>query len=77
MKKDKCCGCQGEMYQNRDNYKCWHYDTAKIVWRVPIGHWETPPYIVKCVRIPNCYRRGNQGTHYIEKEKFDSRGYLS
>jgi hypothetical protein len=77
MKKQHCNGCRNNFYNSNNGLgvkECWSFEDAKIVWRIPIGNWETPPYKHKAIRIPNCYHTESQGTHYIKKESLDSRG---
>ena len=76
-----CRGCRNDFYNGNNNLnvkKCWHLKDAKIVWRIPVGHWERPPYKKRKVRIPDCYYhdQGSNRTHYIDPDtQLDSRGY--
>jgi len=79
MKKSKCSGCRNNFYNGNNQYgvkECWLLKNAKVVWRIPVGHWESPPYKKKAVRIPDCWRgEGSNRTHYIKKEALDKQWY--
>lgn len=80
MDKKYCVGC-GDNFYNGNNplgvLECWMCKDAKLVSRIIIGHWESPPYKnKKKIKVPNCYHeRGNNRTHYVKPESIDSRGY--
>lgn len=77
MNKQKCRGCRNDFYNGNNNVnvsECWSLKTAKIVWRIPVGNWECPPYKKKAVRVPSCYHTESQGTHYIKKESLNKNG---
>ncbi len=80
MKKKDCVGCRNDFYNGNNGLgvkECWSFKDAKIVWRISIGHWESPPYKKKAVRVASCWHNlsNGNGTHYIKKESLDSRGY--
>lgn len=80
MNKIHCQGCHNNFY-NGDNplgvRECWSYRRAKLVLRIPIGHWERPPYKnKKKTRVPDCwYGRGPNRIHYIDPNTLDKDGY--
>jgi len=80
MDRKHCAGCRDSFYNGNNNLgikECWHLKTAKLVWRIPIGHWENPPYLnKKKVQVFDCwYGSGPNRIHYIKPETLDSRGY--
>ena len=81
MDKKYCRGCRNNFYNGNNEFgikECWSFKDAKTVWRIPIGHWERPPYKNKRkVRVANCYYddRGSNRTHYVDPENIDSQGY--
>ena len=80
MDKKHCSGCRDNFYNGNNPLgvsQCWNFKDAKLVWRIPIGNWERPPYKnKKKVRIPSCfYGRGSNKTHYVKSEVIDSNGY--
>jgi hypothetical protein len=80
MDKKYCRGCSDDFYNGNNDLgvrECWAFKTAKIVWRIPVGHWERPPYLgKKKVKVASCWHgRGSNRVHYISPEALDSRGY--
>jgi len=80
IRKTQCAGCRNNFYNGNNNLsvkECWSFKGAKIVSRIPVGHWENPPYLNKQkVQVPDCYHgEGSNRTHYISPEQIDSRGY--
>lgn len=79
MKKEKCKGCRNNFYNGNNSLgvsECLSFKDAKVVWRIPIGHLENPPYKKENVRVPDCWQgEGSNRTHYIKAEALDSRGY--
>ena len=80
MDKRHCRGCESNFYNGNNNLnvkECWHFKDAKVEWRIPIGHWENPPYKnKKKVRVPNCYHeRGNQRIHYVHPARITKDGF--
>ena len=80
MNKKHCIGCANNFYNGNNNLgikECWSFKNAKLVWRIPIGNWERPPYInKKKVQIPDCFHeRGSNKTHYIKESTLTSDGY--
>ena len=57
--------------------QCWSLKDAKLVKRIPIGHWENPPYLKKRkVTVPDCWHgEGSNRTHYVEPERIRPNGY--
>ena len=80
MDKKHCRGCEDNFYNGNNNLgvkECWNLKSAKMVWRIPIGHWEEPPYKnKKKVHVPDCFHeRGSNRTHYIKPEAIGPQGY--
>ena len=79
MDKKYCIGCRQNFYNGNNNLgvkECWSREEAKLVWRIRIGHWETPPYKKKKELVASCYRTESQGDHFIDPDKsLDSKGY--
>jgi hypothetical protein len=80
MNKKHCLGCRDNFYNSNNPYgieKCWNLKNAKLVWRIPVGHWESPPYKnKKKVRVPDCWHgSGPSRTHYIKPESITPEGY--
>lgn len=74
MDKKHCAGCHSNFYNGRKNIggnDCWSLKTAKMVWRIAVGHWENPPYLNKKKHhVPDCWQgEGSNRTHYIDPEK--------
>jgi len=76
MDSKHCYGCRNNFYNNNFN-SCWSLKDAKRVWRIPIGHWENPPYRNKRkMRVPDCWHgEGSNRTHYIKPEALTADGY--
>jgi hypothetical protein len=59
-----CRGCYCNYYNSKatsgsSDGMCWNRKSGKIVWRIPIGIDEPPPYKnKKKVRVPSCWRGG-------------------
>ena len=74
-----CRGCYNDYYNghNRVGIKgCWHLPKAKVVWRVPIGQWEPPPYDLKCIRVASCWSGdATIAIRYKPKSAFTKEGY--
>jgi len=77
-----CIGCHDNYYNcqatsGSSDGMCWSRKTGKMVWRIPVGYWENPPYLnKKKVKVPDCWHgQGSNRTHYIKPEVLDSRGY--
>jgi hypothetical protein len=81
MKIDKnhCAGCRNDFYNHGSNSttgNCWSLDTAKMVWRIPVGNWERPPYLhKKKVKVPNCKHSESGGTHFVDPARISKTGY--
>ena len=80
MNKAFCNGCRNDFYNDKNPYgikECWSLKTAKVVWRIPVGHWEDPPYLnKKKVQVANCWQgEGSNRTHYVEPERITPEGY--
>ena len=81
MNKENCRGCRQNFYNGFNDLgvkECWSFHDAKLVWRVPVGHWENPPYKnKKKVRKPSCYHEeGSNRTHWISPDKINKDGYM-
>jgi len=80
MDKKHCSGCSDDFYNGHNDLgvsQCWSLKSAKLVWRIPIGHWESPPYKNKRKkRVPDCWHgRGPYRTHYVNPDRLTSDGY--
>ena len=80
MDQKHCSGCRDNFYNGNNSYdiqRCWMLDTAKLVWRVPVGNWESPPYKgKKKVRVPDCFHgEGPNKTHYVNPAAIGDDGY--
>ncbi len=74
MIKDKyCIGCHDNYY----NPGCWSRKTRKIVWRIMIGMWESPPYLnKKKSRVASCWHGiGNQRNIAVNPKAIGMDGY--
>lgn len=80
MDKKYCSGCRQNFY-NGNNYwgikECCHLKHAKLESRIPIGHWENPPYLnKKKVKVPACWSgEGSNRMHYVKPESINKDGY--
>ena len=75
-----CSGCRNNFYNGNNQHgikECWNLKSAKLVMRIPVGHWENPPYLdKKKVKVPTCWHEvGSNRTHYVEPERINSEGY--
>jgi len=77
-----CAGCHDDYYNSSSTSgsadgMCWMRKTGKIVWRIPVGLFESPPYKnKKKVRVPDCWHGiGNNRTLMIKSEVLTSAGY--
>ena len=79
IQQKHCAGCRNNFYNSgaSDTGKCWSRDTGKMVWRIPIGMQEPPPYIGKKKKhVPDCWHGdGCYRTIYIKPEALASDGY--
>ena len=80
MKKEHCNGCESNFYNGNNPFgveECWHFKEAKLVKRIMIGHWESPPYKdKKVINKLNCFsERGSNRTHYVSPDKISKEGY--
>ena len=74
MKKKYCNGCRDNFYNGNNQFgigECWNFKSAKVVWRIAIGHWEKPPYTnKKKKRVASCWHgSGSNRIHYIDPDK--------
>lgn len=72
-----CAGCHDDFYNHNQKGGCWSRKTGKMVYRVPVGMWEQPPYKdKKKIRVPDCWHgSGNQRTIMVEPEDLTKEGY--
>ena len=77
MNKQHCSGCHDNFYNHSQKDGCWSFKEAKLVWRIPVGMWENPPYKnKKKVLVPNCWHgEGSNRTLYVKPEAITSDGY--
>ena len=74
-----CSGCYENFYNSNHSLDgiCWSRKSGKMVWRIPIGMWEAPPYKnKKKVRVPSCWHgQGSNRTIMVNPEAIGSDGY--
>lgn len=80
MDRKHCIGCRDDFYNSRNPLgvaRCWNLKSARLVSRIPIGHWENPPYLdKKTKRVPNCWHgEGSNRIHYVDPERIDAAGF--
>ena len=75
INRKHCSGCRDDFYNARGG--CWSLESAKLVTRIPVGMWESPPYKnKKKEKVPNCWHgEGPHRTIYVDPEVLDSNGY--
>ena len=68
-----CAGCRNDHYNSSasNTGKCWSRESAKLVWRIPVGFQEMPPYKNKKKKqVPDCWHgEGPYRTVYIDSDK--------
>lgn len=57
IKKSKkmCVGCRDDYYNHSQPDGCWMFPDARIVERMKVGTFQTPPYKWKPRQTLNCY----------------------
>ncbi len=80
MDKKHCYGCRNDFYNGKNPYgveECWSRKKAKMVTRIGIGHWESPPYKNKTKRqVPDCWHgEGSNRTHFIDPASLTADGF--
>jgi hypothetical protein len=77
-----CQSCHDNYYNSPStsgsvDAMCWNRKKGKIVWRIPVGMWENPPYKgKKKIRTPDCWHGiGNNRTIMVSPEALTSEGY--
>ena len=57
MNRRHCAGCRNDFYNGNNKLgvkECWSLADAKLVSRIPVGYWESPPYKgKKSVKVPD------------------------
>lgn len=81
--KQMCSGCRNDFYNGNNNLgvsECWSYKDAKVVNKIRVGLWESPPYRNKATGgkrktgfCLNCF--SPYGSIMVSKEYLDSKGY--
>ena len=83
MIKKKCCiGCHDDYYNlsstsGSSDGVCWSRKSGKMVWRIPIGVDEPPPYKnKKKIKVPICWHGGGSNrTIMVKPESITKDGY--
>ena len=80
MDKKHCSGCADNFYNGNNPMgvtECWMLAKAKLVMRIPVGHWEDPPYVNKKeVKVPDCWNdESPDRIHYVKPEALTPDGY--
>lgn len=80
MDKKHCQGCRNHFYNGNNGLgvkECWSFKEAKLVWRIPVGMWENPPYKnKKKQKVPECWHgEGCNRTIYVKPEAIARDGY--
>jgi hypothetical protein len=80
MDKKHCNQCRNQFYNGNNNIgvkECWSFKGAKLVWRIPIGMWENPPYKNKKKQlVPDCWSgEGSNRIVYVKPEAIAKDGY--
>jgi hypothetical protein len=72
-----CRDCHDDYYNDTQPDGCWNRKEARLIWRIPIGLREKPPYLnKKSVRVPDCWHgQGSSRLIYIEKKALTRYGY--
>lgn len=74
-----CSGCYNNYYNGGHSLDgiCWSRKSGKIVWRIMIGMWESPPYLNKIKkRMASCWHGiGNQRNIAVKPEAIGIDGY--
>lgn len=72
-----CSGCYDNHYNCSETGGCWSRKSGTMVWRIPIGVDERPPYLhKKKKRVPSCWHGGGSNrTIMVDPNSIDSRGY--
>lgn len=77
IKIEHCKGCHDNYYNHSESGGCWSRGRGKMVWRIPVGMWESPPYLnKKKVKVPDCWHgSGPHRTIYVKPEALTADGY--
>lgn len=74
-----CSGCRNNFYNGNNPHgvtECWSRSTGKVVWRIRIGNFESPPYLnKKRFRAADCWHAESCGDHFIDPTKLSAAGY--
>ena len=77
-----CSGCHDNYYNSpstsgSSNGMCWSRKSGKMVWRIPVGLFESPPYKdKKKIHVPDCWHRfGSNKTIMVKPEAITKDGY--
>lgn len=61
-----CAGCADNCYNGKLAQRCWSFEGAHVVERVPVGKWDDPPYIWKPVVVLDC--RHTREVAFLKRE---------
>ncbi len=74
---EHCEGCRNNFYNGNNPLgvkRCWNLDSAKLVKRLVIGVWQSPPYDLKATRkVLNCYQPN--GSVCVQPESLTQEGF--
>ena len=62
--KSMCSGCIDDFYNSTEK-GCWCFENAKVVTRIRVGVWQSPPYEWSPQECLSCY--SPDGARMIEK----------
>jgi hypothetical protein len=57
MEKSKamCSGCSNNFYNHNTEKGCWMFEDAKVVERMRVGVWQSPPYVWNPQSCLSCF----------------------
>ena len=58
ISKSMCVGCRNDFYNGKNPpgvKTCWSFKGARVVERIRVGTWQSPPYKWRPHKTLNCY----------------------